>query len=149
MLSLNKISQFPLHPSTMALAWLLIEFRLSGSYNSSQSHALSPPSAVSSRPHPNLGDKGERFYYSGDLLFTPPTLPVLSLPPSHSFILPHIARQLVSCIRLLSIKLISGYLSILTPAYWCGRYLYEPGFTAAAETGCQGAVLIMRDFEEV
>lgn len=82
LLSLNKISQFPLHPSTMALAWLLIEFLLSRSYNSSRSHALSPPSAASSRLHLSSRSKGERFYYSWDLLFTPPRLPLfLSSPP--------------------------------------------------------------------
>lgn len=78
----------------MALAWPLIEFRLSGSYNSSQSHALWPPSALSFSPHPNLQGKGERFYHSGDLPFRLHRL--LFLFSHFSFISPHIARQLVS-----------------------------------------------------
>lgn len=162
LLSLNKISQFPLHPSTMALAWLLIEFLLSRSYNSSRSHALSPPSTASSRLHPSSWGKGERFYYSGDLssrlclsVFlssSPPLPPIIvslcSFPPF--FISPHIAWQLASWhLRTQSIESISGYFSSLSLSYWCGRHLYEPGLTAAAQTGCQGAALIMRDFEEV
>lgn len=157
LLSLNKISQFPLHPSTMALAWLLIEFLLSRSYNSSRSHALSPPSAASSRLHPSSRGKGERFYYSWDLLFTPPHfLFSCHHPPiigSLCFFFPlllfrHTLRDSWH-LWPLSIESISGYFSTLSPSYWCGRHLYEPGLAAAAQTGCQGAALIMRDFEEV
>lgn len=79
--SLNKISQFPLLLSTMALAWLLIEFLLSRSCNSSQSHALIQPSAASSWLHPSSRGKVERFYYTWDLLFTPPRLPSCHHPP--------------------------------------------------------------------
>lgn len=143
MLSLNKISQFPLRRSTMALAWLLIEFRLSGSYNSSQSHALSPPSAISFSPHPNLQGKGERFYYSGDLLFTPPTLPVLSL------FLHFAAHCATACVfgRYRSNRH-ADILAFQPQLIGVGDTFMSLA-SQPLQTGCQGAVLIMRDFEDV
>lgn len=160
LLSLNKISQFPLHPGTMGLSpgrWL---------------SSYSPGAIIAAKPLPHTTlthfspasllrlhqPSWDLFTQcSHNLLLSSSLYVYFSLFNSLPFSV-HLwysssdseERARDTCfLRLILIWSISGYFQSVTPPYWCEAQLHQNGNLAAVETVCQGAVLIMRDFEVV